>query len=86
MVNPIEARPRRSPAEASYQFCGKVLRVGSTRYEITVKNPKQRCRGVATVELDGVSVDASAIPLRDDGRVHTVRAVIGDPVLEGSGV
>ena len=63
-----------------------VLRVGSTRYEITVKNPKQRCRGVATVELDGVSVDASAIPLRDDGRVHTVRAVIGDPVLEGSGV
>jgi len=57
-----------------------VLRVGRARYEITVENPWQRCRGVATVELDGETVDAAAIPLRDDGRVHTVRAVIGDPV------
>jgi cyclic beta-1,2-glucan synthetase len=63
-----------------------VLRIGRTRYEITVENPKQRCRGLATVELDGVSVDAAAIPLRDDGGVHRVRAVIGDPVMAGSGV
>ena len=38
------------------------------------------------VELDGAPVDADAIPLRDDGRVHTVRAVIGDPVPAGHGV
>ncbi len=63
-----------------------VLRIGRTRYEIAVENPKQRCRGLATVELDGVSVDAAAIPLRDDGGVHRVRAVIGDPVMAGSGV
>jgi cyclic beta-1,2-glucan synthetase len=63
-----------------------VLRFGATRYEITVENPRQRCRGVATVECDGVAVEASAIPLREDGKTHKVRAVIGDPVLVGSGV
>jgi cyclic beta-1,2-glucan synthetase len=57
-----------------------VLRFGETRYEITVQNPRQRCRGISTVELDGVPVDATAIPLRDDGRVHTVSAVIGEAV------
>jgi cyclic beta-1,2-glucan synthetase len=63
-----------------------VIRVGETRYEISVENPRQRCRGIATVELDGVCVDAAAIPWRDDGRVHTVRAVIGDPVPAESSV
>ena len=63
-----------------------VLRFGRTRYEITVENPRQRCRGLATVELDGVSVDADSIPLREDGGTHRVRAVIGDPVMAGSGV
>jgi cyclic beta-1,2-glucan synthetase len=62
------------------------LRVGGARYEIKVENPRQRCRGIATVDLDGEVVDAAAIPLRDDGKVHTVRAVIGDPVTTGSGV
>ena len=63
-----------------------VLRFGHTRYEITVQNPRQRCRGIATVDLDGEPVDAASIPLRDDGRTHTVLAVIGDPVMAGSGV
>src|SRR5436305_13799004 len=57
-----------------------VIRIGETRYDITVENPKRRCRGLATVVLDGVPVDAAEIPWRDDGRVHTVRAVIGDPM------
>jgi hypothetical protein len=35
------------------------------------------------VELDGVPVDASAIPIREDGGTHTVRAVIGDPIMAG---
>jgi cyclic beta-1,2-glucan synthetase len=63
-----------------------VLRFGATRYEIAVENPRQRCRGVATVECDGDAVEASAIPLRLDGMTHRVRVVIGDPVLAGSGV
>jgi hypothetical protein len=44
---------------------------------------------VAEAELDGVPVDASAIPLRDDGAAHRVRVVLGagtaDPsVLRGA--
>ena len=50
--------------------------VGS-RYEITVTNPRRRCRGVASATLDGVPVDAKAIPLVDDGRTHDVRIVLG---------
>jgi cyclic beta-1,2-glucan synthetase len=49
----------------------------TSRYDITVANPGRRCRGVATAELDGVAVDASAIPLVDDGRAHRVRVVLG---------
>ena len=54
-------------------------RFGASRYEITVSNPAHRCRGVATATLDGASVDARAIPLRDDGGTHEVQIVIGDP-------
>jgi len=57
-----------------------VLRFGGSRYEIAVENPEHRCRGVALAELDGVGVDPGAIPLRDDGRTHRVRAVIGEQV------
>jgi hypothetical protein len=35
---------------------------------------------VAEAELDGGAVDAGAIPLKDDGNVHRVRVVIGEPV------
>ncbi len=63
-----------------------VLRTGNTRYEISVENPQQRCRGVSEVELDGVPVPAHAIPFRDDGGRHQIRAVIGDPVMASSGV
>jgi cyclic beta-1,2-glucan synthetase len=62
-----------------------VLRFGATRYEITVENPRQRCRGLVVVDCDGVAVDAHAIPLRDDGKIHRVRGVIGDRALVGSG-
>jgi cyclic beta-1,2-glucan synthetase len=56
-----------------------VWRVGNARYEISVSNPNHRCRGIAEAELDGAPVDARAIPLGDDGRVHRVRLVLGDP-------
>ena len=47
-------------------------------YEITVSNPLRKCRGVAGATLDGVCVNASAIPLVNDGRVHEVQVVLGD--------
>ena len=61
------------------------LRLGETRYEISVENPHQRCRGIALVELDGVAADPDAIPLIQDGGIHRVRAVIGDRVTALTG-
>jgi cyclic beta-1,2-glucan synthetase len=52
-------------------------RVGRTTYHITVSNPHRRSRGVVSAEMDGVSVDPSAIPLDDDGRSHQVAVVLG---------
>jgi cyclic beta-1,2-glucan synthetase len=49
-----------------------------SRYEITVSNPMRKCRGVAKATLDGVCVNASAIPLVNDGRTHEVQVVLGD--------
>ena len=62
-----------------------MLHFGATRYEITVANPESRSRGIAEIELDGVAVDPSAIPLKDDGATHRVSALIGDPALARSG-
>jgi cyclic beta-1,2-glucan synthetase len=53
-------------------------RFGATRYEIAVVNPVQRCRGIASARLDGAPVDPDAIPLTDDGAVHTLRIILGD--------
>jgi cyclic beta-1,2-glucan synthetase len=51
--------------------------VGSARYRISVTNPEHRCRGVVTATLDGVPVDARAIPVADDGRTHDIAIVLG---------
>ncbi len=51
-------------------------RVGHTRYHITVTNPDHRCHGVRSAELDGAAVDPRAIPLREDGKTHTVSVVL----------
>ncbi len=59
-----------------------VWRLGRTRYEITVRNPQGRCRGVSEAELDGRAVDARAIPLVDDGVVHQVLVSLGDRTPE----
>ena len=52
-------------------------RFGTAHYTIVVENPERRCRGVASVELDGSPADPAAIPLSDDGRAHRVRVVLG---------
>jgi cyclic beta-1,2-glucan synthetase len=49
-----------------------------SRYEITVSNPARRCRGVAKATLDGATVNATAIPLLNDGKTHVVQIVLGD--------
>ena len=59
-------------------------KVGTSVYEIAVENPHRRNRGVGGVELDGVAVDSGAVPLLDDGRVHRVRAVLGDATRRSS--
>jgi cyclic beta-1,2-glucan synthetase len=54
-------------------------RHGGSTYEITVENTGRRNRGVAEAVLDGAPVDAGAIPLVDDGAVHRLRVVMGEP-------
>jgi cyclic beta-1,2-glucan synthetase len=51
--------------------------VGRTRYRFTVSNPEHRSQGIGSAELDGVAVDARAIPLEDDGGTHEVTIVLG---------
>jgi cyclic beta-1,2-glucan synthetase len=79
---------RRSGATMSVNPCIPTLwpqfsfewTVGRTRYRFTVSNPGHQSRGISSAELDGVSVDARAIPLEDDGRTHEVLIVLGaDP-------
>jgi cyclic beta-1,2-glucan synthetase len=48
-----------------------------TRYRFVVDNPHHRSRGIASAELDGMPVDANAIPWACDGREHEVRIVLG---------
>jgi cyclic beta-1,2-glucan synthetase len=52
-------------------------RCGTTRTTILVENPERRCRGVASVMLDGVAVEPGAIPCPDDGGWHHVHVVLG---------
>ena len=54
-------------------------RHGRTRYRIEVQNPDHEYTGVRSARLDGLIVDAKAIPLSDDGRTHTVEIVMGVP-------
>jgi cyclic beta-1,2-glucan synthetase len=57
-------------------------RHGRGVYEISVVNPERRNRGVAEAVLDGVRVDPQAIPLVEDGAVHQLRVVMGEPAPE----
>lgn len=50
----------------------------SARYEVEVVNPDGACRGVSTIELDGVALaDRTGVPLLDDQSTHRVRVVLG---------
>jgi cyclic beta-1,2-glucan synthetase len=52
-------------------------RLPRTRYLISVSNPERQCRGVVSAALDHVVVDASEIPIVEDGRTHHVSIVLG---------
>jgi cellobiose phosphorylase/uncharacterized membrane protein len=53
-------------------------RFQNTHYRIAVENPDHCSRGVVLVELDGVSAADKTLKLRDDGRHHDVRVVLGN--------
>jgi cyclic beta-1,2-glucan glucanotransferase len=65
---------------AMWQTYSLEWRVNRTRYHIVVSNPEHRCRGIASATLDGVSVNANAVPIEDDGRMHEVAIVLGQAV------
>ena len=55
------------------------FRYHAARYDITMENPRNVCRGVSLVELDGVALEGGAalIPLMQESGVHVVRVVLG---------
>ncbi|MBK6508008.1 MAG: glycosyl transferase [Haliea sp.] len=55
------------------------LRYRGTHYAIAFENPLGVCKGLATLQLDGVDLPARAavVALVDDGATHRVRAVLG---------
>jgi cyclic beta-1,2-glucan synthetase len=55
------------------------LRLGGSRYEVTVTNPDRLSRGIMQATVDGRVVDPSAIPFVDDGAVHQIHVVMGRP-------
>jgi cyclic beta-1,2-glucan glucanotransferase len=54
------------------------FRYRSARYDIVVENPRGVSRGVASVEVDGASLNGErSIALADDRNTHRVRVVLG---------
>jgi cyclic beta-1,2-glucan synthetase len=54
------------------------LQYGRSAYSIEVENPGKVCRGVAVIEVDGVTLQDSGagIALVDDGMQHHVRVIL----------
>jgi cyclic beta-1,2-glucan synthetase len=59
-------------------------RQGKSLYVITVENPGHRNRGVSEATLDGAPVEPGAIPLVDDGAVHHLHVVMGEPAPQAT--
>jgi cyclic beta-1,2-glucan synthetase len=62
---------------AIWPECSLDWRIGQTRYRFTILNPASRSHGIAMATFDGVSVEASAIPLVEDGGEHEVTITLG---------
>ena len=61
------------------------LRYGSARYEITVENPDNVSRGVASAVFDGVGILERPLraALTDDGKTHRLEITLGLPTSAG---
>ena len=55
------------------------VRHAGCSYEIVVENPMRRCKGVASVTLDGVAMPLGGISLASDGKTHRVQIIMGEP-------
>ncbi|HEX4440105.1 MAG TPA: glucoamylase family protein [Thermoanaerobaculia bacterium] len=55
------------------------LRYHSSRYQITVENPRGASKGVAEIRFDGRRLpdDSDGVPLTDDGGLHRVDVLLG---------
>jgi len=62
---------------ANWKTYDVILRVGSTRYSITVNNPSGINRGIRSIELDGEALQSHFIPLLADSGTHAVRVLLG---------
>ena len=61
-----------------------VFKYRSSRYEIRVDNPGGVSCGVAGAVLDGEALPSAlqlCVPLVDDGKVHSVRVILGAPTI-----
>jgi cyclic beta-1,2-glucan synthetase len=59
---------------------------GATRYVIAVENPHGVSRGIVSMELDGQFLSGATmrVPLVDDGKSHTISAVLGSDTTQPS--
>ena len=62
--------PRWPGYEVTYRF-------GSASYHVRVDNAGGTGRGVKSVAIDGQPAAGNTAPLRDDGKSHEVRVVLG---------
>jgi cellobiose phosphorylase len=52
-------------------------RFGAATYQMHVDNAAATGRGVRSVTVDGTPVEGGRVPLRDDGKTHDVRVILG---------
>jgi cyclic beta-1,2-glucan synthetase len=62
---------------AAWPSFSMVFRHQTSRYTITVENPRGVSSGVTLLELDGVAVANAPVALVNDGAAHTLRVVLG---------
>ena len=48
------------------------FRYHSSRYRLTVRNPRGSTSGVSEIQVDGKPIPSREVPLADDGREHEI--------------
>jgi cellobiose phosphorylase len=70
----LRVEPCVPPGWPGYEI---TYRHGSATYRVRVDNPTGSGRGARSVTADGQPAEDGLVPLRDDGRAHEVRVVLG---------